>query len=218
MRLSLLVLLLLLIPASSAVAAESSPPPSSDSVTLGVGARVGGYGFREIDGGVLSWNDCRMNGTGLFGTVDLTRHFFGELSFDYYHATAGQAAHAMDRVSLQPMLAVGARFAPGRLITPFVQAGGGPEFTRIDLDGASARKVLPTAFMGIGGEVNVGDFHFGTNVRALSMGLPSHLHGNTATRALEPEHGSPHVGGTGAEIETRQEVAGQMQFTLRYTF
>lgn len=195
-----------------AVTASSGP-------TFGVGARVGGYGFREVDQGALSWNDCRMNGTGLFGTLDVGEHLFGELSADLYHATAAQAEHGMDRVSFQPQAAIGARIHLGELVSPYIQAGGGPEFTRIDLDGATDSKVLPSAFMGLGGELNIKQFHLGTTLKVFSMGLPKHLHGVTTAHALEPE-GAPtsHDHAADDQIPIRYEIAGMMQFFVRYHF
>ena len=110
-------------------AEEADIETDRDSPTLGVGARVGGYGFREVNGSTLSWNDCRMNGTGLFGTIDLGRHFFGELSADLYHATGSTVDSGMDRLSFHTFGAFGAKMLPDEFITPYIQVGGGPEFT-----------------------------------------------------------------------------------------
>jgi len=178
---------------------------------FGLGARVGGYGFREVTGGELSWEDCRMNGTGLFGTVDVSRHFFGELSADLYHATEGPVAAGMDRTSFHTLAAVGARFFPEFWLTPYVQAGGGTEFTRIDLDGASDRFVVPEAFMGVGGELSWKALHFGTTLRVIGMALPAHGHGSDGVR-------HQHLDEEGAAIELRRETAAHVLFSLRYTF
>lgn len=187
-----------------------------DGPEIGLGARVGGYGFREVEGGSLSWADCRMNGTGLFGTVDVGKHFFGEVSADLYHSTGSSSG--MDRMSFLPSAAVGARLFAGKLITPYIQAGGGPEFTRIEMDANTDKKLLASGFMGIGGELNVKSFHFGSNIKVFSMGIPEHLHG-TVEAHLQPED-APAAEHTHepAEMKMRYEVAGMMQFFVRYTF
>ena len=188
---------------------------TSSSPEFGVGARIGGYGFRDVDHEkALNWEACRMNGTGLFGTVDIARYFFGELSFDLYHSIGND--WDMDRVSVLPAAAVGARLLPGKLITPYVQAGGGPEFTRIGMNGVSENMVLPTAFMGVGGELNIKSFHFGTTLKVFSMGLPEYVEpaAKTPDRYYYPNNLAPQP----EEIAMRNEVAAQMQFFARYTF
>lgn len=192
-----------------AAAEPSGVEPSN--LTLGLGARIGGYGFREVNGDQLSWEDCRMNGTGLFGTLDVGRHFFGEVSADLYHATAGPVAAGMDRTSFHTLAAVGARLVPDFFISPYFQAGAGPEFTRIDLDGTTDRFVVPQAFMGVGGELSWKQFHFGASLRVFSMALPEHGHAVEAGvvhQHLEPQDA----------IEMRRETAAQGLFSLRYTF
>ncbi len=180
---------------------------------FGVGARVGGYGFREVDGGTLSWDDCRMNGTGLFGTVDVGPHFFGEVSGDLYHSIG--SSPDMDRVSFLPAAAVGVRLFAGKLITPHLQVGGGPEFTRIEMGGVATTKTLATGFMGVGGELNIKRFHFGTNLKVFSMGIPAHAHGTIAAH-LEPEGSETAAHHEGAKM--RYEVAAMGQFFVRYSF
>jgi hypothetical protein len=211
----LCVALAALLAPATALAAESDTATEREGPTFGVGARVGGYGFREVKGDNLAWNDCRMNGTGMFGTIDIGRYFFGELSADLYHATAAQVNGGMDRVSFHTMGALGAKMLPDSWVTPYVQVGGGPEFTRLDVDGTVDKRVLPAAFMGVGGELNAGHFHFGSNIRVFSMGLPAHGHGEV-TQALQPEGSDDHGGSDG--IEVRHEVAGQMLFFARYHF
>lgn len=213
MKLLCIALCSLLVP-SIAAAQESASRSDEGGPTIGVGARVGGYGFREVNGSTLSWNDCRMNGTGLFGTIDLGRHFFGELSADLYHATGETVGAGMDRMSLHTLGAVGARMLPDALVTPYVQVGGGPEFTRLEIGESVDKRVLPAVFMGVGGELNIKRFHFGSNIRVFSMGLPEGGHGHVA-QALEPEGAES---GDHGGVDIRQEVAGQMLFFARYHF
>lgn len=196
------------------VTAEEAPP-QDEGPTFGIGARVGGYGFREVRDDKLSWQDCRMNGTGVFATLDFTRHFFGEVSADLYHATAGPVSGGMDRSSFHTLAAVGARLLPDYFLTPFIQAGAGPEFTRIDVGEASDRFVLPEAFMGVGGELNWKSFHFGSTLRVATMGLPVHDHGTTTSGSGTVHQ---HLESEEQGIEVRQQAAGHVLFTVRYTF
>ena len=146
---------------------------------------------------------------------DFGKILFGELSADFYHSV--QNDWDMDRISFFPSAAVGARMFSGRLISPYIQAGGGPEFTRIELAGKTESRTLPTGFMGIGGELNIKQFHLGTNLRFFSMGLPEY----EAPSDRKPEsYYYPNNSSEPAEgpMRIRNEVAAQMQFTARYTF
>lgn len=204
---------------STAVALDQPVVATADAgPQLGLGVRVGGYGFREVKEGTLSWDDCRMNGTGLFGTLDIGKIFFGEVSTDLYHSTG--SSEGMDRLSFLPAASVGARLFAGKLITPYIQAGGGPEFTRIEMEGVAHRKLLASGFMGVGGELNIKSFHFGSNIKVFSMGLPEHSHG-TVEAHLHPEGSDAAPSETHASGDTvnmRYEVAGMAQFFVRYTF
>ena len=175
---------------------------------FGVGTRIGGYGFRHVKDETLSWNDCRMDGFGLFGTVDYGDYFFGELSVDYYHATGKTVASGMDRLSLHVSGAVGLRLLPDFVVRPYIQAGAGPEWTRMEVGGTSRQVVLAAPFMAVGGEVNLGKLKLGSHLRAAAMGLPDHLH---------PEAGG-HDHGDGGSGQVRYETAGWMQFFARYEF
>ena len=190
----------------------SSSARANDSDVLehvGVGGRVGGYGFRHAEGDKLSWTDCRMNGIGAFGTWDFSDHFFAELGFDHYFATGPTIDSGMDRKSGFVTAALGLRMLPDTFISPYMQIGGGPEWTHIEALGHSTNVVAPSGFVGLGGEINVGNFHFGSHVRGYTMTHPLHEH--SPTQAHQEIHGND-------EIETEQEVAGQMQFFVRYGF
>ncbi|MGM0558040.1 MAG: outer membrane beta-barrel protein, partial [Myxococcota bacterium] len=141
---------------------------------IGVGLRTGGYGFRHVEGDTLAWNDCRMDGVGAFGTLDFTENLFVELGVDHYYATGQTVGSGMDRHSTFITAAAGARLLPDFFVSPFIQVGGGPEWTKIDVEGHSLRKVAPTAFLGLGGEINIESFHFGMNIRAYTMAHPLH--------------------------------------------
>src|SRR5438445_771758 len=52
---------------------------SAPKIPVGFGARVGGYGFRNTRGqGGTVWDQCRMDGIGLFGNIGLGTHLFSE--------------------------------------------------------------------------------------------------------------------------------------------
>ena len=195
---------------------------SESWLKLGVGARVGGYGFRHEKDGKIDWNDCRMDGTGVFATLDFGDHFFSEFAFDYYHATGSTIASGMDRVSGLVLLSGGVRFLSDWFVSPYIQAGGGPELTRIRLTGAEVTTLLPALFLGVGAELNLDPIKLGMSVRSFSMGLPEHGHSDDGR--LYTNHG--YLGGDehdhsheeDAVVNISQEVAGQVQFSLRYTF
>ena len=170
----------------TAAAGDSESAPTEATLTApstwraGVGARVGGYGFRDPsaeDG--LTWFDCRMDGVGLIGTLDLSRHLFTELSLDFYQATSDVVSDAnMDRLSVHTLGSLGVRMRPDAFIAPFIQIGGGAEWTRVSmLDGPESADWFPVAFMGVGGELNISDnLKVGVGLRFLAMIHPEHTH------------------------------------------
>jgi hypothetical protein len=188
--------------------AQADEAESEGIGEFGVGMRIGGYGFRHANGDALAWNDCRMDGVGAFGTWDFTDTFFTELGVDHYFATGKTLSSGMDRHSTFVTAAIGARLIPDKIISPYFQIGGGPEWTRIDVEGHSLQKAAPTGFVGVGGELNIDRFHFGTHLRAYTMAHPLHDH--------SADEAHSHLGG-GEEVQVEQEVAGQMQFFIRYS-
>ena len=179
----------------------------------GFGARVGGYGFQSHDGSD-DWDDCRMNGFGVFGTLDVNRYVFGEAALDFYSAAPEHLEHGMDRVSTIPTLAGGLRMFPDFVLTPYVQAGAGVEITRVDLAGARTERVYPIGFVGLGAELNVThQLKLGVNFRMLA-----------AAQAEPAAHGSAHgvtgeVPAAAADSEgvpMRFGLAAQGQVLARY--
>jgi hypothetical protein len=181
---------------------ESSEEAPKSEVRPGFGARIGGYGFRGEDG---KWNDCRMNGLGIFGTVDLTKHIFLELGLDSYSIVNKTDEH-MDRVSMLTSVAGGLRMFPDFVITPYIQAGTGAEWTRVTVAGDRTSGVYPIGFLGIGGEINFTDhFKAGAVLRALMMAHPNH-----------EEHDHEIVYQHPPETKMQYEPSSQAQFYLRY--
>ncbi|MFB6371694.1 MAG: hypothetical protein ABEN55_00930 [Bradymonadaceae bacterium] len=129
--------------------AEQTAESSETWPKLGLGVRLGGHGFRHVRDERISWEDCRMNGAGLFATLDFTNQFFGELSMDYYHATGSTVASGMDRVSVYVLGAAGARLLPDFIVSPYLQVGIGPEWTRIEVGDHLEATVLAAPFIGV---------------------------------------------------------------------
>lgn len=103
---------------------------------------------------------------------------------------------------------------PEFVLTPYVQAGFGAEWTRVDLAGARSQRVYPMGFIGIGTELNVTrELKLGANLRMLA-----------AAQAEPAAHGEAHgVTGdmpahaaTGEGVPMRFGLAAQGQFFARY--
>src|SRR6186997_1111000 len=101
----------------------SSSAAFADSYEMGV--RVGGYGFRRE--GEQIWDECRMNGFGIFGGRDLKGPLFVEAGLDLY-GSVGQAQPMdlpVDRASGLVSTAIGARTNVASWLRGYVQLGGG---------------------------------------------------------------------------------------------
>ena len=193
----------------------------------GFGARVGGYGFRSAEGNTM-WDDCRMNGVGVFGTLDFTPHFYGQVGFDLYHALPSvKTDEGMDRVSTHGLVGAGARMFPRAVATPFVEAGGGMEWTRVTLaSGTEDKSVYPMGYLGFGGELNLTRrFKLGLGIRMLTTVHPRHEHASSANAepANEHSHGLASktqalaaAGQASSELTMERDVAAQGLFFLRY--
>ncbi len=213
-------------PAEDPVADSGRGGQRDDTVlTPGFGARVGGYGFRSADGNTV-WDDCRMNGVGVFGTLDFTPHFYGQLGFDLYHALPSvKSDEGMDRVSTHGLLGGGARMFPNAIATPFVEAGGGMEWTRVTLaSGAEDKSVYPMGYLGFGGELNLTRrFKLGLGIRMLTTVHPRHEHSAAGNAESTTEHSHGLVAkrqaletSAGSELTMERDIAAQGLFFLRY--
>ncbi len=181
---------------------------------FGFGARIGGYGFREPKPGEIDWTDCRMDGLGVFATMETDDHFFGEAELDYYQAHGSAVAEGMDRESAHLLVSVGARMFPHHFLTPYVQVGGGAEWTQLTITatGGEREELLPAGFIGFGAEVNVTDhLKVGSNLRMFVMAHPAH-----ETSTASP--GTSHHALTAADeaVPLDYGAAGQLQFFVRY--
>lgn len=165
---------LLLVP----VVATADPAASNP---YSFGARVGGYGFRrEVGDSSGEWNECRMNGMGVFGQRALGDHLFLEGGFDVYFSqdfptqpTEGDLP--IDRMSGLITAAAGMRASATNRISGYAQLGGGLELTQVsvpyDDHRISDRLAMPMGFVGIGGDIRIGaKTYLGANFRAELMG------------------------------------------------
>jgi hypothetical protein len=175
-----------------------------NTVHPGFGARIGGYGFRRTTDG--KWDDCRMNGLGVFGTLDFGKYFFGELGLDSYSAVkSGDEAASMDRISLLTSVAAGVRMFPDFYVTPYVQLGTGLEWTRVDAAGGRTTGTYPIGFFGLGADLNLlRQLKVGMVMRVLAMPHPS----------TDADEGIVYQHPTAPTME--YQPAAQGQFYLRY--
>lgn len=180
-------------------------PALAAAEPLELGARIGGYGFRENRSGNSDWHDCRMNGVGVFVDRPLAGPWFVEGGLDTYFA-AGEGGHqhdggavpaAMDRVWGLFTVAGGVRFFRDARVSPFLIVGTGVELTRVSLPGLGEESfVLPMGFFGVGADLRLGRVSLGATIRVNAMGHFAH---DAATVELSPE----------------AELAAQAQFHAR---
>jgi hypothetical protein len=160
--------------AEPAVHATAAPAPA-----YAIGFRVGGYGFRREDAPseTNSWNECRMNGLGLFAERSLPGPLFLEAGLDTYFS-AGQAQASdlpLDRQSALLSVAAGARTNLTSWLRGYVQLGVGAELARLSVPYGDqtihANKAMPDAFFGIGGDIRIAHgTYLGANLRTHIMG------------------------------------------------
>jgi hypothetical protein len=182
----------------------------------GFGARVGGYGFRDPSGGE-KWDACRMNGFGVFGTVDANKYLYGELSVDFYSATPDTVEAGLDRTSTHGLAGVGFRMVPDFVLTPFVVIGGGAEYTRVKLPEGNLDAVYPMGFIGLGAELNVTrELKLGATLRMLATTRPE-LANNDEGGSIYGGSQQALTGETNKKPEMEFDMAGQGQFFIRYS-
>ncbi|MCA9677891.1 MAG: hypothetical protein H6709_09495 [Kofleriaceae bacterium] len=210
-------------------AADPEATPASGSTAASVhtpysfGARVGGYGFRRDDGDRRSaWDECRMNGMGVFMERDLSPlggHLFVEGGLDLYFSESFPQRPAddlpIDRTSGLITAAVGLRMDGPWRTSGYAQVGAGLELTRVSVpygDGSiSDQLALPAGFLGVGGEIDVGHgTHLGASLRAHVMGNFSY---DPADLEMQPGWTSPPA--ADEVFAPAPDAAAQGQFYLR---
>jgi hypothetical protein len=171
--------LLALLVASPAVADPAEAPAEASGPGYAMGIRVGGYGFRR-EGAMNQaggWNECRMNGVGVFADRTVRGPLFVEAGLDTYFTVSQPAGDLpIDRASALLSIAGGARTQLTSWLRGYVQLGAGVELTRVsvpygDADTIREDQVLPEGFFGFGGDIKLGDkTSIGSNVRVHVMG------------------------------------------------
>ena len=205
MKLALLALLI-----SSTAAADP---------TVDIGFRVGGYGFRRAgDTSANSWNECRMNGVGVFASRALTGPLFAEVGLDAYFSSgvidgSPTSDTPIDRTSGLVSAAIGARTNLTSWLRGYVQLGAGVELTRVGVpfDGdqmAHDNKAMPEGFLGVGVDLQIAKgLYVGASMRMLAMGNFDYA-----------QHMTDRVWGTEVPAQTfdaSPDLAAQGQFYVR---
>jgi hypothetical protein len=214
-----------------AVAAADTPTESPATTTAraapatySFGARVGGYGFRRTganaDGDVNQWDECRMNGIGVFGARAFGRHLFVETALDMYFSQDFPTGGApddlpIDRVSGLVTAAAGLRANATRWLAGYAQLGVGVELTQVSVPYAdheiTDRLAMPMGFVGIGGDIKLGaKTYLGANFRFNVMGNFDY-----DPAKLEMETGWTTPPSADEVFDPSPDLAAQGQFFLR---
>jgi hypothetical protein len=206
---------------AAGVAHADEMPTAELATDYGFGARVGGYGFRRDEGDRRNaWDECRMNGLGVFAERKLGVHFFVEGGLDLYFSETfpqpeTQEDLPIDRMSSLVTAAIGVR-APGPWRTAgFAQVGAGLELTRVSVpygeDRITDSLALPAGFLGVGGDIAVGArTYLGASLRAHVMGNFDYDPGD-----LEMQPGWTSPPAADEVFDPAPDAAAQVQFYLR---
>lgn len=211
---------LLSVPSASAdpmpsVTAKAAPSPYA------FGARVGGYGFRRDEGDKRNaWDECRMNGIGVFGERKLGGLAFVEAGLDLYFSESFPMQDPeddlpIDRMSGLVTAAIGLRAEGPWRTAGFAQLGVGVELTRVSVpygdDTITDQLALPAGFIGVGGDLRVGDHTY------LGASLRAHVMGNFAYDPddLEMQPGWTTPPAAEEVFDPSPDAAAQGQFYIR---
>jgi hypothetical protein len=146
---------------------------------MSIGFRVGGYGFRREGAAseTQTWNECRMNGLGLFGNRTVRGPVFVEAGLDTYFSTnqAQPTDLPLDRQSALVSVAGGVRTELTSWLRGYAQLGVGVELTRVAVPYGDStirdNKAMPDGFFGIGGDIRIANgTYVGAAMRTLVMG------------------------------------------------
>jgi hypothetical protein len=205
--------------AAALLLATSTPVLADDGYAFG--ARVGGYGFRRDSGDRRSeWDECRMNGLGVFGERRFGRYLFVETGLDMYFSESFPMAPAegdlpIDRFSGLVTAAAGLRARASRRIAGYAQLGIGLELTKVSVpyqDGTiDDRLAMPIGFLGLGGDIRVGArTYLGASLRAHVMG---NFEYDPAQLEMQPGWTTPPA--ADEVFDPSVDVAAQAQFYVR---
>src|SRR5207249_303013 len=123
------------------------------------------------------WNECRMNGVGLFAQRDVRGPLFLEAGLDTYFSTGQGAATDMpiDRQSALLSVAAGVHTHVTAWLRGYAQVGTGVELARVAVPYGDSTirddKVMPTGFVGFGADIRLArGTYVGAAMRTLVMG------------------------------------------------
>jgi hypothetical protein len=182
MRIASSILASLFAPLAVSGSAAAEPPSAgvtaAAEASYSFGVRIGGYGFRrDTDSANANWDECRMNGLGLFGQRKLSGPLFVEAGLDtYFSVGQGQPTDlTLDRESALLSAAIGVQSQVTSWLRGYAQLGAGAELARLSVPYGDTTirddKVMPEGFVGFGGDIRL--FHgtyVGAMVRTLVMG------------------------------------------------
>jgi hypothetical protein len=196
--------------AATSIAAADTPP-------FEIGARVGGYGFRREAAPDHQWDECRMNGFGMFGGKQLRGPLFVEAGLDLYSSVDARQPGDLpiDRTSGLLSTAVGARTNLTRWLRGYAQLGGGLELSRVSVPYGDTRirdsKAMPEGFFGIGLDIRVG------SQTTLGSSFRTHVMGNFDydPARLDMSQGWIAAPSSDEVFNASPDVATQVQFYLR---
>jgi hypothetical protein len=165
----------LLLPLAISGAAAADPEPDA---LYSFGARVGGYGFRREAGAPSNdWNECRMNGLGVFGQRALPGPLFVEAGVDTYFSIGhGQPSDLpIDRESALVSVAAGVHTRFASWLRGYAQLGTGLELARLAVPYGDTtireNKAMPEGFIGFGADIRLArGTYAGASLRVLAMG------------------------------------------------
>jgi hypothetical protein len=221
------VALALIVPAVAAAETQTQTAPSpsvrspSVSSPYSFGARVGGYGFRRDSGDSRNeWDECRMNGLGVFGERRLGRYLFVETGLDFYFSESfplpeSDADLPIDRMSGLVTAAAGLRARATSWLSGYAQLGIGLELTRVEVPyddhSITDQLALPVGFIGIGGDIKIASkTYLGANLRAHVMGNFDY-----DPAKLEMESGWTEPPSASEVFDPSADLAAQGQFYIR---
>jgi hypothetical protein len=208
-------------PVPEPTAASLASAPATSPALIDIGVRIGGYGFRRDRDPTSTgaWDECRMNGVGIFGQRGLRGPVFGEVGIDAYFSASDHPNPndlPVSRSSALLSTAIGVRTELDRWVVGYVQVGVGAELTRVSVpyaDGTlAANKLMPEGFIGVGGDLRIGEAtRFGASIRTLVMGNfnydPQRLQPGSAQWTSSPT--------AGQVFAAEPTLAAQAQFYIR---
>jgi hypothetical protein len=217
----LLAAVALLLPAASVHAEPLGITTQAPEPAISVGVRIGGYGFRRESDPAFTgtWDECRMNGLGLFANRTVHGPLFVEAGLDTYFSTTDRQPMDLpiDRQSALVSAAIGVRSSFTSWLDGYVQLGVGAELARLSVpygdDKIRQNKVMPEGFFGVGGDIKIGAAtRIGASIRTLVMG-----NFNYDAQRLDPTNQAWTSTPTADQVfAATPTLAAQGQFYLRH--